>query len=199
LCSSGSLSENRGKVIAMKILVSYASGYGATAEVAKTIAHRLQENHEVDLVPSNKVRDLEQYDAIVIGSSLRAGRWLGTMNKFLRRYREQLIEKPLAIFTVCLEARTMDGSRRVLQEHMPRLMKPFTALAPVACEAFGGVLDFDRYNFAVRTIMRNMMAKEGMPTSGFKDYRDWESIHEWADGLVGLFSGKTTSEEEGAG
>jgi menaquinone-dependent protoporphyrinogen oxidase len=179
----------------MNILVSYASGYGATAEVARAIAQRLGTRHQVDLLPSNQVKSLEPYDAVVLGSSLRAGRWLGTMNKFLRRFRDELMEKPLAIFTVCLEARTHEGSRRVLSEHLPRLMKPFAGLHPVATEAFGGVLDFDKYNFAIKTIMRRVMANEGLPTAGLSDFRDWEAINAWADSLEAALTGSSEARE----
>jgi len=41
-------------------------------------------------------------------------------------------------------------------------------------------LDYDRYNFAVRMLMRRVAEREGWPTSGFQDYRDWQAIRAWA-------------------
>ena len=164
----------------MKILVAYVSGFGATAEVAKEIADILGRRHMVDLRTLSAVRSLESYDAVVLGSSLRAGRWLGAMNQFLHRFADELATKPVAIFTVALTARTLDGSRRVLAENLPRLLERYPRLKPMATEAFGGVVDYERYNVLLRGIMRKVALEEGLPTSGVQDFRDWEAIRRWA-------------------
>jgi menaquinone-dependent protoporphyrinogen IX oxidase len=86
----------------------------------------------------------------------------------------------VAIFAVALTARTLDGSRRVLAESLPPLLARYPDLHPVSTQAFGGVLDYDRYNLAVRVLMRKAAEREGWPTSGFQDFRDWQAIRAWA-------------------
>jgi len=167
----------------MKILVTFASGFGATAEVAREIGQVLSQSHQVDIIPTTEVHSLEPYQAVVVGSSLRAGRWLGRLKRFLARFHGELAGRPLAIFAVCLTARTPAGSRRVLAENLPTLLKRYPELHPVATQAFGGVINFDRYNLAVRAIMRAAARQEGLPTSGFQDFRDWEAIRAWAEEL----------------
>jgi menaquinone-dependent protoporphyrinogen oxidase len=164
----------------MKILVAYASGFGATAEVAKEMADILGRRHLVDLQPIGRVRSLDRYEAVVVGSSLRAGRWLGAMRRFVGHFHQALAERPLAIFVVALTARTHEGSRRVLAEALPKLLERYPEVKPVATEAFGGVLDYDRYNPLVRAIMRKAALQEGLPTAGLQDFRDWEAIRKWA-------------------
>lgn len=175
----------------MKVLVTYASGFGATAEVAREIAQVLSQSHQVDLVPAGEVRSLEPYEAVVVGSSMRAGRWLGGLTRFLGRFHRELARRPLAFFAVCLTARTLEGSKRVLAENLPALLKRYPELHPIATVAFGGVIDFDRYNLAVRTIMRAAARQEGLPTSGFQDFRDWEAIRAWAAELGAKLSAGT--------
>lgn len=52
------------------ILVTYASKYGATAEIAERIAEVIQNaGFMVDFLPVRRVSDLAPYDAIVLGSS----------------------------------------------------------------------------------------------------------------------------------
>lgn len=165
----------------MRVLVAYASGFGTTAEVAREIADRLAHQHLVDLRTMATVRSLEPYDAVVIGSSLRAGRWLGAMNRFLSRFAKDLATKPVFIFTVALTARTREGSRRVLSENLPRLLARYPMIKPLSTEAFGGVVDYERYNLLVRGIVRKVAAEEGLPTSGIQDFRDWEAIRQWAE------------------
>ena len=116
----------------MKVLVAYVSGFGTTAGVAKEIADVLGRQHMVDLQTLSSVHSLDRYDAVVIGSSLRAGRWLGAMNKFLTRFREPLSRKPVAIFTVALTAHSQAGGRKVLAENLPRLLARYPEIKPMA-------------------------------------------------------------------
>ena len=52
-----------------KVLVTYASKCGSTAEVAQVIAERLaQQGDGVDVKPVEEVHDLAGYDAVVVGS-----------------------------------------------------------------------------------------------------------------------------------
>ena len=167
----------------MRVLVAHASGYGATQEVAKEIAGVLAHEHQVDLHPLGQVKSLEAYDAVVIGSSFRAGRWLGAMNRFLGRFQAELSRKLVVIFTVCLTARTQEGSRRVVGEFMPKLLARFPEVKPLTTEAFGGVLDFQRYSPVLRAMMRRVATQEGLPTAGLQDFRDWQAIRQWAQDL----------------
>jgi menaquinone-dependent protoporphyrinogen oxidase len=164
----------------LRILIGYASGFGATAEVAEEIGRVLEKKHQVAVHPLREVRSLEGYEAVVLGTSLRANRWLGGVSRFLSRFRADLANRPVALFCVCLTARTLEGGRRIVGESLPRLLARYPEVRPIAVEAFGGVLHFDKYNPLIRTIMRRAAAQEGLPTSGFVDYRDWETIRRWA-------------------
>ncbi|NLO73695.1 MAG: hypothetical protein GX100_06235 [candidate division WS1 bacterium] len=167
----------------MRVLIAYASGFGATAEVAKEIGKVLAESHTVEVQPMAKVQSLAPFDAVLLGSSIRAGRWLGGLPRFLQRFRRELETTPFAIFAVALTARTLEGSRRLLAESLPQLLQRFPELEPFASQAFGGVLDYDRYNLAVRMVMRRVAQSEGLPTSGLQDFRDWQAIRAWAQEL----------------
>jgi len=122
----------------VRVLVAYASGFGATAEIAKEIAKILAETHAVELHALSSVRSLAPYDAVVLGSSLRSGRWLGGMTRFLVRFRRDLSTRAVAIFAVSLTARSLEGSRRVLAESLPPLLARYPSLQPFATQAFGG-------------------------------------------------------------
>jgi len=53
------------------ILVTYATRYGSTQEVAEAIAATLRESGlEVDIQPMRKVQTLERFRAIVMGAPL---------------------------------------------------------------------------------------------------------------------------------
>ncbi|MBK7316822.1 flavodoxin domain-containing protein [Candidatus Villigracilis affinis] len=67
-----------------KILVTYASRFGSTEGVAKSIGKTLAENGaKVDVLPMRDVKDLSPYDAVVAGSAVNGGAWLPEAMQFV--------------------------------------------------------------------------------------------------------------------
>ena len=67
-----------------KILVAYATKYGATEGIAAKIGEILgEEGLDVDLLSADKVDDLKPYEAVVVGSGVYIGRWRKEAAKFL--------------------------------------------------------------------------------------------------------------------
>jgi menaquinone-dependent protoporphyrinogen oxidase len=59
-----------------QVLVVYATKYGATAEIAQKIGKVLtQAGFHTDTLPANRVIDLSNYTAVVLGSSVYMGQW----------------------------------------------------------------------------------------------------------------------------
>ena len=70
----------------MKVLVAYSSKYGATAEIAGKIGQILVKSGlQVDLLPVKTVKDVNQYNAFVLGSSAYMFRWRADMVSFLKK------------------------------------------------------------------------------------------------------------------
>jgi menaquinone-dependent protoporphyrinogen oxidase len=58
-----------------KILVTYATATGSTAEVAQAVAKTVSgDNGAVDVLTVKQVEDLSPYRAIVVGTAIRNGR-----------------------------------------------------------------------------------------------------------------------------
>jgi menaquinone-dependent protoporphyrinogen oxidase len=57
-----------------KILVAYATKYGSTAEIAQKIGEVLiNSGLDTDILPIDRVRDLDLYQAIIVGSAVYIG------------------------------------------------------------------------------------------------------------------------------
>jgi menaquinone-dependent protoporphyrinogen oxidase len=68
-----------------KILVAYATNSGTTADVARTIGEELQKSgSQVEVLPLEKVTDVEAYEALVIGAPMILG-WHRAALRFLRK------------------------------------------------------------------------------------------------------------------
>jgi menaquinone-dependent protoporphyrinogen oxidase len=159
------------------ILVAYATRYGSTREVAEQVATTLRDGgFEVSLQPARQVQTLEGYRAVVLGAALYMFRWHKDAKRFLRRYRQALAGRPVALFAlgpIHDEEKEYQDARAQLDKQLAR----FPWLTPVAIEMFGGVWDPSKLGFPFSALPA---LKEEPAT----DIRDWEAIRAWASDLV---------------
>jgi menaquinone-dependent protoporphyrinogen oxidase len=159
------------------ILVAYATKYGSTREVAEQIAATLRENGlEVTLLPAREVQSLDGYRAIILGAALYMFRWHRDARRFLRRHRQTLAERPVAVFAlgpVNDEEKEFQDARAQFDKQLAR----FPWFAPVAIEVFGGVWDASKLGFPFNVLP----ALNKIPAS---DARDWEAIRAWASNVA---------------
>lgn len=169
----------------MNVLIAYSSGYGTTREIAEKIAGVFQESGgmNVTVLSIDDVQDIDPFDAVVVGSSVRADRPLANVRDFFSRYNETLVRKRLAIFAVCLAANCSDGRDKVKLEYIAQITDKYPELRPISTGAFGGKIDFDRLNPVMRALMERVLEKTGVLTKGSVDTRDWSFIEAWAVSL----------------
>ncbi len=159
-----------------KVLVTYASKYGSTGEVAEAIATVLR-NRGLDAVvqPVESVKDLDGFSAVVLGVALYFFRWRGSAHKFLKRHHRALEQIPVAVFGMGPIEDTPEqyaGTRG----HLDKGLAKHAWLAPVSVTVFGGRLDPEHLRFPDNNpAMRQM---------GAVDLRDWDAVGKWADGLA---------------
>jgi menaquinone-dependent protoporphyrinogen oxidase len=158
-----------------RILVTYASKAGSTMEVAERIAKNLSsQNLPVDIQPVGKGTDLTQYQAVVLGSAIRAGNLLPEVKAFMEKHQEQLSQKFFGIFIVCL---TMKDETEENYKTVSAYLEPVRAqVKPDKEGLFAGTMNSSKLGFLERMLMKAMKAPEG-------DYRSWEAIDTWTEEL----------------
>jgi menaquinone-dependent protoporphyrinogen oxidase len=83
-----------------RVLVTYGSKRGGTAEIAEWIGAALRaDGLAADVIPAASVTDVGPYDAFVIGGALYAMRWHKAARTFARRYRDTLARRPVWLFS----------------------------------------------------------------------------------------------------
>ena len=162
--------EKRVKNMKHRILVSYASGSGSTGEVAEFIGDALKgPDVAVDVQEASVVGALNEYDAVVLGSSIRFGRWLPNALAFLERFSKEMRARPAALFMTCLSIidRSAENWENALAYWDPILQR-FPEINPVGLGLFSG------------SIAREYAQLPEYQGSPLGDYRDWDSIRAWA-------------------
>jgi menaquinone-dependent protoporphyrinogen oxidase len=84
----------------MKVLVSAASKYGATREIAQPVADVLAERGcEVTVLPPQKVGAVEEFDAVVLGSAVYLGQWMKPARDLAERSAGAMASRPVWLFS----------------------------------------------------------------------------------------------------
>jgi menaquinone-dependent protoporphyrinogen oxidase len=167
-----------------KILVTYASRTGSTAQIAEAIHKTLVKNgQEAELLPIENVNDLSPYHAVIIGSSIRKSSWLPEAMQFLQNHKAELARKRVATFTVCITI-AMSNTERY-QDAVRQWTAPVRALVPPVREGlFAGRLDFSKLPWTLDTLLLRITVALGIFPRG--DHRDWNAVHAWAQDLQPL-------------
>ena len=192
-----------------KILVTYATNSGTTAEVAQAVGEELQQTgSQVDILPLEKVGGLESYQAVVLGAPMILG-WHRNALRFLKKNRTAFRHIPLAVFVTCMNLTKtgetiVQGVPVTIDENLPKppqkeghlsfkeryslvtnYLRPILSacpVKPVSVGVFGGRLDYSHMQWwAMIFVVLILQAQAG-------DRRNWEAIRLWANGLPALYN-----------
>lgn len=173
-----------------KTLLIYHGIYGHTRKIAEAIRDEvIRLGGELDIVEieSFAVADAERYDAIVIGAAIRNGKHNKAVLALIRSHQALLDAKPSAFFSVSLVARKPAKNTPETNPYV----KTFLARSPWKPRlvgVFAGDLDYQRYRFSDRHIIRFIMTLTGGPTdlNTKVEFTDWEVVRQFGGQVAAL-------------
>ncbi len=179
-----------------KALIVYGTRTGTAGITARDIAGVLEGQGVATRVVNakeEKVESLAEYDMIIVGSGIQMHKWTGEPEDFIKKHRDELAGKKVALFVCCGSAAeamnpgkpeiAVNARKQYLDEKAERL-----GIKPVALGFFGAIYDFNRMSWIMRKGMeqeRPKLAaayKEAAP--GVYDTRDVDGIRSWARELL---------------
>ncbi|TVR47235.1 MAG: flavodoxin [Puniceicoccaceae bacterium] len=133
----------------MRPLIVFQTRHGATEKVAHFLAtflegavlHRLGNGEEPEIL---------DYNPVVVGGSIHAGRIQTSVRSFCTRRHEALLTRRLGLYICCM--REGEVAEQELKESFEEALREHA----VAIGTMGGEFDFDKMNFLERFMVRKL-------------------------------------------
>jgi len=171
----------------MRVLIAYASRYGATKGIAERIAATLHSQHLApSLQPVRQAVDPAGYDAVIVGSAAYFFHWMKPAANFVRHNSRTLADRPVWLFSSGpLGTKEKDDQGRNLREFLePKEIAEFRNLVhPRDHHVFFGAFDSATLGFTHRLIYK-MPANRGDALFPQGDFRNWQEIDAWANTIA---------------
>ena len=162
------------------ILILYSTTDGHTLRICHRLKQVLeQELYQVSLVSIGDYRqaDLPFFDKIVVGASIRYGKHHPLVFDFIDANRPLLDSKPNAFFSVNIVARKAAKNSPETNPYVQKFLRQ-TPWKPRRLAVFAGKLDYPKYRFFDRLMIRFIMWMTKGPTnpSAVVEFTDWNAV-----------------------
>ena len=169
-----------------KYLFLYSTTDGHTKRICEYIANILkQQNHEIKIDPiSLELEKLSEYDAIILGASIRYGKHQKSVFNFINKHKDLLETKKSAFFSVNVVARKNEKNSPNTNPYMKKFLKT-SSWQPNKLGVFAGKVDYPSYKFFDKYIIRMIMWITKGPTDISQSYEftDWKVVENFAKTL----------------
>lgn len=176
-----------------KVLVVYGSRHGATRGIAERIGQVLRtEGIVAEVATADRVGEVRDVDAFVVGSCVYMGKWLDEPIEFIRHNVATLAARPLWLFSsgpLSGSTAEHDGADPLADALGPaegpgsggrrKIAELAAKTHPREHRVFLGAYDpNDPPQTLSERLVRMMPASKGILPAG--DFRDWEDVEAWA-------------------
>jgi len=167
-----------------KKLVIYSTTDGQTLSICQRIKSILDKSATTKLLDLNDSvgEDLEEYNQIIIGASIRYGKHNKLLHKFVDSNKKILEVKKTVFFTVNVVARKSNKNSPETNPYLKKFLNS-TNWKPDLLGVFAGKIDYPRYSFWDKQIIRLIMFMTKGPTDTTKTYEftDWSNVDLFAN------------------
>ena len=167
-----------------KIIILYSTTDNYTIKICNKIKDLIQEkDNSVTLlsIDSEKI-ELNQFDKIIIGASIRYGKHNKNVYEFIKNNQEVLEDKVNAFFSVNIVARKPNKNTPETNPYLINFLKQIS-WKPKHLAVFGGKLDYQKYGIFDRKMIRFIMwlTKGDTDPKSVIEYTNWEEVDRFAN------------------
>ena len=135
----------------MGTAIIYTSSHGTTERIAQLLKAEINKNNtDIIKLKLRSIQNLNQYEQIIIGTSIHAGRIPRNMQKFMLANADVLKDKKLGLYLCCM----YEGEKA--QEQLKNAFPDLLSQHAVSTQILGGEFLFEKMNFLERAIVRKV-------------------------------------------
>ena len=168
----------------MKILILYSSIDGHTKRICSFISNKLKQNHIIEMNEINNDQKVKFYiyDFIIIGASIRYGTYRKSFLKFINENHIELQNSKSAFFSVNIVARKKEKNSINTNPYIKKFYR-LSKWKPNIVEVFAGKLDYPKYNFFNKNIIKFIMWMTNGPTQTdiVVEFTNWNDVKKFAN------------------
>ena len=167
-------------------LIIYSSTDGQTKIICEKIKNFSKNSESIKLISLEEAHDfnLQFYEDIIIGASIRYGKHNKNLYKFISLNKEILEKKRSAFFSVNVVARKPEKNTPETNPYMKKFLK-ISNWKPDKLGVFAGKVNYPNYGFFDKYIIRLIMFITKGPTDTSKsfEFTDWSKVEDFAKEL----------------
>ncbi len=137
----------------MNTAILYSSKHSTTEKCSQKLATEIGENVKVFNLKNDPNPKILEFDSIIIGGSIHAGKIQSKIKKYCQKNIELLKEKKLGLFICCMD-------EKKAQEQLEKNFPPELLKNSVAKGLFGGEFIFEKMNFLEKFIIKKISKLE---------------------------------------
>lgn len=166
-----------------KILIIFSTTDGHTRKICNRLQQVIdKQNNQVTVISVDDAAtiDLDSFDTIVIGASIRYGKHSPKIYEFIRENIRILDSKSNAFFSVNVVARKPDKNRPETNPYLKKFLKQIT-WQPKLVAVFAGKIDYQIYGSLDRFMIRLIMWITKGPTDPKTniEFTNWNQVEEF--------------------
>ena len=174
------------------ILIMYSTTDGHTLEICQYLQQVIERNDNrvtLQSMDDESNVDMNPFDKIVLGASIRYGKHSKQVYEHIKRNKQVLDSKPNAFFSVNVVARKPGKNRPETNPYLKKFLKQIS-WQPKELAVFAGKLDYPRYSYWDRQIIRFIMWMTKGPTDPETviDFTDWKQVEAFGQLVSGMWT-----------
>ena len=168
-------------------LIIFSSTDGHTLKICERIMgfEKNKDDSQIASISEAEHINISEFKTIIIGASIRYGKHKPDLYEFIESNLDEISSKENAFFSVNVVARKPEKNTPETNPYVKKFLLK-TSWKPRSLEVFAGKIDYPKYNFVDKHMIRFIMWMTKGPTNTNNTYEftDWDMIDSFAKKVI---------------
>tara|TARA_B100001059_G_scaffold145529_1_gene145483 strand:- start:2646 stop:3167 length:522 start_codon:yes stop_codon:yes gene_type:complete len=168
-------------------LIIFSSTDGHTLKICERIMgfEKNKDDSQIASISEAEHINISEFKRIIIGASIRYGKHKPDLYEFIESNLDEISSKENAFFSVNVVARKPEKNTPETNPYVKKFLLK-TSWKPRSLEVFAGKIDYPKYNFIDKHMIRFIMWMTKGPTNinNTYEFTDWDMIDSFAKKVI---------------